>query len=325
MPSGTGRRVLWLAAPLLGVVSAVQPVETAAPAPCEPRPVVERAARRDAVRPPQDVFTIGSLNIAGQERIAEPLVAWVRERGFDVVLLQEVGEREFDGGAFVSAVADRLGYDVAYAPANRFGETEMQGLAILSRDSLSSVQTYALDYHRLRFKSRCRIALAATVATPGGPVRIINVHLDTRINSKERVAQLAPVIGALGAVDGPQVVGGDFNTMDVRWWRTMWPFPKLDHQADAVKARMGDAGFHTPFPGKGRSTFKFLRLPVYLDWVYLKQLDAVDWSVDDVRYSDHRGVWTRVKIPANPTGRTQSSSNASVIDIVTDADGQRRR
>jgi hypothetical protein len=36
-------------------------------------------------------------------------------------------------------------------------------------------------------------------------------------------------------------------------------------------------------------------LPIRLDWLYLKRLEAVDWSVDDVPLSDHRGVWARVK------------------------------
>jgi len=295
MPSGTGNRVLWLSLALVGVLLAARPVETAAP--CEPVPIIQRAAAETTERPTHDNFTIGSLNMAGQERTAEPIAAWVRARAIDVLLLQEVGEHSLDGEAFVTSLGERLGYRVAYAPANRFGDKEMQGLAMLSRDPISDVTTYPLTYHHLRFKSRCRIALAATVATPAGPMRVINLHLDTRINGNERVAQLAPVFHALEDVAGPQIVGGDFNTMNVKWWQTMWPFPNLDHQASAVKQRMGQAGFQTPFAANTRPTFKFLGLPVFLDWVYLKGLDVVDWQVDDVRYSDHRGVWARVKKP----------------------------
>lgn len=295
MPPGTGKRVLCVSLSLVGVLLAGRPVETAAP--CGQVPIIQRAAPETAERPTEDSFTIGSLNMAGQPRTADPIAAWVRARAIDVLLLQEVGEHSLDGEAFVASLGQRLGYRVAYAPANRFGEKEMQGLAMLSRDPLSDVTTYPLTYHHLRFKSRCRIALAATVATPAGPVRVINLHLDTRINSKERVAQLAPVFNALEDVAGPQIVGGDFNTMNVRWWQTMWPFPNLEHQASAVRQRMGQEGFQTPFAANARPTFKFLGLPVFLDWVYLKGLDVVDWRVDDVRYSDHRGVWTRLKKP----------------------------
>jgi len=211
-----------------------------------------------------------------------------------VLLLQEVGGAKGDGAAFVEALAARLRYHLVYAPANLMGDGEMQGLAILSREPLTEVRVLPLEYHKLRFRSRCRIALGATVTTSGGAVHVTNVHLDTRINSKTRVAQLAPVLAALASWNGPQIIGGDFNTMDVYWWRTMWPFWHGYHQADAVRERLGESGFQTPFVG-GRSTFKFMGLPIQLDWLYLKQLEATDWSVDDVPISDHRGIWARVK------------------------------
>jgi endonuclease/exonuclease/phosphatase family metal-dependent hydrolase len=175
----------------------------------------------------------------------------------------------------------------------------MQGLAILSRLPLGDVRVYPLAYHKLRFKSRCRIALGATVATAGGPIRVTNVHLDTRINSDARVAQLAPLLDALGGIDGSQLIGGDFNTMDIYWWQTMWPLPNAAQQAAAVRAELGNRGFHTPFTG-GRPTFKFMNLPIQLDWIFLKQLEAVAWDVDDVPITDHRGIWARVATAAAP-------------------------
>src|SRR5688572_14070130 len=242
----------------------------------------------------QDHLTIASLNTAGDLRVADTLAAWAQERVFDILLLQEVGNRSHDGAAFAAALSERLGYEFAYAPAQRLDNQETQGLAILSRHRLEDVRTYPLTYHHLRFRSRCRIALAATVITPNGPVRVVNVHLDTRINSRDRLAQLAPLLDALDGVDGPQIIGGDFNTMDVRWWRTMWPFPYLQRQAAAVRAHLGQNGFRTPFAG-GPPTFKFLGLPLRLDWLYLKELEAREWNVDNVRFSDHRGVWVRLE------------------------------
>jgi endonuclease/exonuclease/phosphatase (EEP) superfamily protein YafD len=120
----------------------------------------------------------------------------------------------------------------------------------------------------------------------------MNVHLDTRINSRQRLAQLAPLLDALDAADGPQIIGGDFNTMNIWWFRTMWPFPYLQRQVAAVRTRLAGNGFHTPFR-RGRPTFRFLGLPLRLDWLYLKGLEAVDWNVDTVRFTDHRGVWVR--------------------------------
>src|SRR5262245_36117399 len=207
MPRGARTIALWLGVSMTGVLGGAGRVE--ADGPCTPMPIEHRPAATNAERPPDSTLTIASLNIAGQPRIKDALVNWVQQRHFDIVLLQEVGEHAMDGSTFITEIGERLGYHVAYAPATVFGDTEKQGLAILSRDPISDIRTVPLTYHRLRFKSRCRIGLAATVATAAGAVRVINVHLDTRINSKERVAQLAPVIDALGAADGPQIVGGD--------------------------------------------------------------------------------------------------------------------
>jgi len=287
------RRTLFLIASSTALVAAAARAEASGP--CASMPTTVRVAASDTRRSDRDTLKIASLNMAAQPRIRDALVLWTTDRQFDVVLLQEVGDRSMDGGAFVAEVGDRLGYHVAYAPANLFGDTETQGLAILSRHPLSDVRVIPLEYHRLRFKSRCRIGLAVTVATPTGPVRVVNVHLDTRINSKERLAQLEPLVRALALADGPRIIGGDFNTMDIRWWRTMWPFPLVEHQAAAVRTHLKEHGFQTPFPD-GQPTLKFLGLPIQLDWLYLKELDALDWSVDDVPFSDHRGVWTRVRL-----------------------------
>jgi endonuclease/exonuclease/phosphatase family metal-dependent hydrolase len=257
-------------------------------------PVAQSAAVMNDLQPAQNGLSIASLNTAGDPRTADTLARWARERAIDVLLLQEVGSRSHDGAAFVAALSDRLGYGFAYSPAQRLGIEETQGLAILSRDRLEDIRTYPLPYHRLRFRSRCRIALAATVLTSDGKVRLMNVHLDTRINSRDRLAQLAPMIDALTGRDGPQIVGGDFNTMNVRWFRTMWPFPYLQRQAAAVTERLKVDGFETPFT-TGPATFRFLGVPLKLDWLYLKGLEAVEWNVDSVQFTDHRGVWARVR------------------------------
>jgi endonuclease/exonuclease/phosphatase family metal-dependent hydrolase len=198
---------------------------------------------------PSRTFTIASLNLAGQPRIAEALEAWTQAREIDILLLQEVGHRSLDGEAFVATLSERLQFHSVYAPANPIGDTHTQGLAIVSRYPLDHVRVLPLTYHHLRFRSRCRIALVATMAMPAGPVHLVNLHLDTRINSKDRLAQLAPV---LEAVDSkvPQLIGGDFNTMNIRWFRTMWPLVFLQRQVAAVEARDGVRRISHPVQGR---------------------------------------------------------------------------
>ena len=260
--------------------------------PCAPMPV----AGQDVSGPPEQparVFTIASLNLAGQAQIGDVVAAWVQKRGIDILLLQEVGDSSMDGQSVVSALGDRLMFHSLYAPAYVAGGTHTQGLAIVSRYPLESARAVSLPYHHLRFRSRCRIALAATMVLPDGPVHLVNVHLDTRINSEERIAQLAPVLDVLGGMDAPQLIGGDFNTMNIRWFRTMWPFFFLQRQTKAVAASLGAGGFHTPFSNTP-PTHDFPLLRFRLDWLYLKHLRPIDWSVDSLRLTDHKGVWARM-------------------------------
>jgi endonuclease/exonuclease/phosphatase family metal-dependent hydrolase len=261
---------------------------------CVPMPVTQGRAAAPDDRPfSHDRVAVATLNIAGNPRIVDALVDWTRERAFDVLLLQEVGSGSHDGAVFAATLSARLGYHFAYAPAQLLGKSETQGLAIVSRHRLSDVRTYPLTYHRLRFRSRCRIGLAATLDTDHGPLRVVNVHLDTRINSRDRLAQLEPLLAALGAVEAPQIIGGDFNTMNIRWFRTMWPLLLGERQTTAVRTRLAEHGFQTPSAG-GPPTIKFFGLPFRLDWIYLKGIEALDWNVDDVGFTDHRGVWAAV-------------------------------
>ena len=280
--------------------------------PCVARPVTHGTISTSDHHPAKDAITIASLNIAGQPKVADALVAWAHERVVDILFLQEVGHASTGGEAFVTALSERLGFHFAYAPADIVGAAHTQGLAILSRYPLADVRVHPLTYYHLRFRSRCRIALAATVTTTGGPLRLVNVHLDTRINSHNRVAQLVPVLEALDGVDGAQIVGGDFNTMNIGWFRTMWPFPYVQRQSAAVRALLASDGFHTPFTGDA-PTFRFLGIPLKLDWLYLKHLEPLDWSVDAVRFTDHRGVWARV------TRRPRAQQTDVLRDVATAA------
>ena len=272
-------------------------ISLGAAGPCDPKPISQNWFVGSKQESPQvrarSTVTIGSVNIAGQGQTADILASWAQQRSLDVLLLQEVGHTSIDGRRFITQLSERMGVHYAYAPAEFLENGHTHGLAILSRFPLDEVQAQPLKYHRLRFRSRCRIALAATVKTLGRPIRLVNVHLDTRINTKERVAQLTPVLDILDGFAGPSIIGGDFNTMNIRWFRTMWPLPYLQRQSSAVRAMLAGAGFQTPL-GRGPATFPFLGLPLRLDWIFVKDLTPLEWGVDAVRFTDHRGVWASV-------------------------------
>jgi len=121
------------------------------------------------------------------------------------------------------AVARTLGFATAFAPAA--AEIYDQGLAIVSRYPIGEVQIKNLKLCDLGFRSRNRFAIAATLRTPWGDLRVWNVHLDTRINPGERLDQLQPVIDDAATYSGPRLIGGDFNTNDMYWFGNVLPLP----------------------------------------------------------------------------------------------------
>jgi endonuclease/exonuclease/phosphatase family metal-dependent hydrolase len=297
------------------VLLAASPVPIDAPPPCAPGPIYQAASAPTPATLPGAAtgpLTLASLNIAGESRIAEALAAWTSHRTVDVLFLQEVGGDDEDGASFTAAFSQRLGFGSAYSPARPYGDTgNHQGLAIVSRYPLTDVSVRRLPYNRLSFRSRCRIAVAATVRTPAGPVRIVNVHLDTRINKARRLAQVDAAIAALSGFDGPRVVGGDFNTADFAWIASAWPVPFVQKQARAVQERMSSVGFATPF-GDTRGTYPLLGIAFKLDWLFLSpDLTADGSGVDDVPITDHRGIWTRA-VPGSPgASATRSDPRAA--------------
>jgi endonuclease/exonuclease/phosphatase family metal-dependent hydrolase len=164
-------------------------------------------------------------------------------------------------------------------------------VAILSRFPLRDPELIPLKRYDLGFKSRCRVALAATVESPLGPVRVVNVHLDSRMNRSERLAQLRPVVERLASFSGPQLIGGDFNTADVFWLGRTIPLPFAQKQSFAVREFMASQGFASPFESTGR-TFSYL--PLRLDWIFVKGMEPVAVGVEAMPFSDHRGLWLRL-------------------------------
>src|SRR5207245_1611710 len=133
-----------------------------------------------------------------------------RLRSADVLLLQEIEQYPDDDRP--AALARALGADLVYAPARPAGRGT-HGLAILSRLPLRDLAVVALPHHDLVYGNRRRIAPAATVDVGGEPLRIFNIHLDTRLAPEQRMDQLEPVAG-LASQATRAVVGGDLNTIN---------------------------------------------------------------------------------------------------------------
>lgn len=211
--------------------------------------------------------------------------------GADVLLLQEIESHPAEGGSRAARLAAALGMGHAYAPA-RTVEAGTHGLAILSRHPLAEVEVMQLPRVELAIRPRDRIALAARVAG----IRVVNVHLDTRINITDRILQLRPAI-----IDEPipTVVGGDFNTNPYAW--TGGALPNLPAQAIAgsdqatlLDAYMGAAGYDTPTADLG-ATQDAIVLRLRLDALFTRGIAALQVGVEPgLGLSDHDPVWMDV-------------------------------
>src|SRR5262245_24488168 len=124
------------------VVLSLPPFVMVQPAPCAVGRIYQVAGSPgiQSAAPSPGPLTVASLNIAGESRISEAVAAWTNRRDVDVLFMQEVGGDEEDGESFSAALAQRLGFASAYAPARSYKETgNAQGLAIVSRYPLDDV------------------------------------------------------------------------------------------------------------------------------------------------------------------------------------------
>jgi endonuclease/exonuclease/phosphatase family metal-dependent hydrolase len=206
-------------------------------------------------------------------------------RDADLLLLQEVVHSEADRHGVAGEVARALNRHVVFAPEGP--GVYNRGLAILSRYPIRDTRVHTLRAFNLRFHKRLRFALAATIDTPSGPVRVCNVHLDTRINSDDRIEQLRPVLEEVESFTGPRLIGGDFNTNAFYWLWNVIPVPGIQRQAEAVRRFMSAHGFTAPLQS-GLATFNHLGM--HLDWIFEKGLEPHGVTVAKMPFSDHRAL-----------------------------------
>ncbi|MCW5807785.1 MAG: endonuclease/exonuclease/phosphatase family protein [Deltaproteobacteria bacterium] len=218
----------------------------------------------------------------------------------DVIALQEVRRRAGAPAADAADFAQRLGMGYAFLPAY-VQDGDLEGVALVSRFPLRDVQILRLrDEGAGDLEMAARVALRATIDTARGPIRIVNVHLDVRLNVPERVLQLRPAVIDLPS---PAAVLGDFNTNDYVWFAERIPIRPLDavastSQADALDEYMRAIGFATPTAYFG-DTWHGSPEDQRLDAVFTRGLRSSSGGVERrLHTSDHWPIWLDVRIPA---------------------------
>lgn len=223
--------------------------------------------------------------------IARAIEADPELRGSDVLLLQEI--ESYPGDVRAEKLAARLGLHFIYGPA-RPKKNGSHGLAILSRHPLRDAEVIALPRYHLGWGTQRRVALAATVEWNGADVRVVNVHLDTRLTPAQRYHQMGPVLER--AAGHPRVViGGDVNTIScIPRLLPRWPIAVPGtSQAPAFDAFMHEHGYTAPFRRIGWTG----PLRQRLDAIFVRGLSVGAFDKeDDVRVSDHIPLWADVAL-----------------------------
>ena len=92
----------------------------------------------------------------------------------------------------------------------------------------------------------------------------------------------------------PTIIGGDFNTANIRWIGNVLPIPG-QKQAEAIRALFIHRGFDSPLDSTA-NTFKLIGLPLHLDWIFAKHLNSVSSGIENIGFSDHNAVWVDLQI-----------------------------
>jgi endonuclease/exonuclease/phosphatase family metal-dependent hydrolase len=210
--------------------------------------------------------------------------------GATIIGLQEVDRNRKRTGNVNTArrMAEELGMYYAWAapppPAKaKKPQEEETGVAILSRYPLADVSRLVLPNEGPN--GRRRVALGATIKVEDVRLRVYSFHGETRMAVSKKIEALQSVLDDLARYDKtmPAVVLGDFNTIEGEAIRD-------------VTMLFTKAGFTTPFTNN-EETWKTFILKLKLDWLWLRNLRAVEHGIDrKIGLSDHWPLWTTVTI-----------------------------
>ena len=255
------------------------------------RRVVGRNARLGV---PGPVLRVLTANVLGGNPGPAGLIELIERERPDLVMLQEV--RPAFGDELLERVGDALPY-YELCPHSRFG-----GAALLSRWPLQNAERFLLCDSG-HFCQRARVCVG------GQGLSVFNIHLETpyeirprmgtfppfRIRRRARHArdmQVEELIEMVGAIDGPVLVAGDFNTSaGSRPHRIL-----LRHLRDAYCEAGHGVGHTFPQPTAVRGLWVPAPL-LRIDYVFCRGLEPLRARTLPHRGSDHRAVLVELSLP----------------------------
>jgi len=214
----------------------------------------------------------------------------------DVILFQEIEDHPPEKTSRAEKIAKKLGFHFFYEPARSLKNAGTHGLATLSKYPIKNTLSIKLPEYKIFFLTQSRIALVTTLKIKGIDVAVCNIHLDTRLNPKKRIAQLKTCLLTIKKNYKKNIIiGGDFNTIPVRVAAGLIPI-FYSNQAKRIKKYMFQMGFKHFCSPVGPSMKRGL-IKMKLDHIYTDDLPIVDCGIEkDVYLSDHKPLWADIEL-----------------------------
>ena len=245
--------------------------------------------------PPSGNVRVMTYNIhagkdAEQADNLERVAAVIDSADADIVLLQEVDRRtERSGRVDHFAELRRLtGMQGVFGKSLDYQGGEY-GIAVLSRWPIDSVQALPLrvepPQERAGGAHEPRIALHVRVHAPGGPIEVVNTHLDAAGTGTYRKQELVGVLAHMKQKTtpaAPLLFGGDLNAR-----------PTTD-DINAVAFALTDA-FGSCGSGAGE-TFPAQAPDRRIDYVFMRGVRCTVARVIETQASDHRPLLAIIQI-----------------------------
>jgi endonuclease/exonuclease/phosphatase family metal-dependent hydrolase len=203
-------------------------------------------------------------------------------------LFQEEESYPEEGESRAKQLARLLGLGYVYVPARRKGEGT-HGLALMSAFPIDRVEKMDL---RLADNGVQRIAVAADVHVGDHTLHVIDIHLETRLNPRERIEQLHPAV--IDAAD-QVLIAGDFNTNWVTWSGSVPVLADDRDQSPILDSYMASLSFDAPSAHSGPTEHAY-GLEFKLDSIYTRGLDATFGGVVRTGPSDHWPMYIDVRL-----------------------------
>jgi endonuclease/exonuclease/phosphatase family metal-dependent hydrolase len=205
-----------------------------------------------------------------------------------VFLFQEEESYPDEPESRAATLARLLGLGYVYVPAREKGGGT-HGLALMSAFPIDNVAKMILP---IADNGVPRMALSADVHIGDRTLHVINIHLETRLNPRDRVAQLHPAV-----IDAPDAVliAGDFNTNWVTWAGKLPVLGEERDQVPILDSYMASLGFDAPSADSGPTEHRF-GLEFKLDSIYTRGLETTWGGVVRAGPSDHWPLYIDVRL-----------------------------